>query len=703
VRSRRPRRRFAFSLRTKLLALSLALLVIPWTGYQYVTQMERFLRAAQEQALLTTARSIARVLGQQPELLGAHSAEGGETGHLYVRVLSTPLQLDGYGEDWEPYRAHTRLYGEGHVLSGAADYDPDTLSVQQTVGTRDGYFYALFEVRDERIVYRLPGESRPEASDHLRLRLGATDGDEREYLFTTAAPGWVTVHARRGDGLVEETRIKAEWQETTGGYTIELRIPLSLLGSHLGFSVVDVDGPRRQIRTAVGTRQPETITVASPAMQALLHGAEPDAGRVWVVDREGRVLASAGDLRTGAELTAAGERRSLGAGVLHLLYGLVLDRPADAFEDELSDVSQLDSGEVRQALSGMPATRWRRTPDGQAAVFSAAQPVHSEGHLRGAVVVEQTSHQILLLQNRALEHIFNSTLLVFLAAAVLLLLLATRLAGRLRRLRDEAEQSISADGRVVGRITPSTDGDELGDLSRSFAALLDRLGQYTRYLESMAGKLSHELRTPLIVVRSSLDNLEDTEVSDDARVYSQRARDGLARLEDILARMSEATRLEQALQRSEHERFDLTDLIRGCVAGYRGAYPEQNFALNVPTAPLPMVGVPDLIAQMLDKLVSNAVDFARAGTAIHIAVQDKAAQASLRVANEGPPLPDSMKHNLFDSMVSVRPAKGREPHLGLGLYIVRLVAEFHGGRVRAQTVTSPPGVEFVIDLPLPQK
>jgi len=70
------------------------------------------------------------------------------------------------------------------------------------------------------------------------------------------------------------------------------------------------------------------------------------------------------------------------------------------------------------------------------------------------------------------------------------------------------------------------------------------------------------------------------------------------------------------------------------------------------------------------------------------------------VANEGPPLPAKMQGRLFDSMVSVRQNRGDgEPHLGLGLYIVRLIAEFHGGRASAANRDDVQGVTVSVVLP----
>ena len=126
---------------------------------------------------------------------------------------------------------------------------------------------------------------------------------------------------------------------------------------------------------------------------------------------------------------------------------------------------------------------------------------------------------------------------------------------------------------MAGGSFGSSAGDELGDLARSFSEILDKQRQHTAYLEQVGKRLSHEIRTPVGVVRSSLDNLRLQDLPDDARVYLERADEGLRRLATILSRMSEATRLEQVLAGSEREAFDLAAVVRGCVEGYRLANP----------------------------------------------------------------------------------------------------------------------------------
>jgi two-component system sensor histidine kinase ChvG len=95
------------------------------------------------------------------------------------------------------------------------------------------------------------------------------------------------------------------------------------------------------------------------------------------------------------------------------------------------------------------------------------------------------------------------------------------------------------------------------------------------------------------------------------------------------------------------------------------------------------------------------VDFALPDTAVRVELEVEQSTARLRVINDGPLLPDAMRGRLFESMVSIRPhQQGRGPHLGMGLYIVRLIVEFHDGAVDAENRADECGVVFGVALPL---
>lgn len=421
----------------------------------------------------------------------------------------------------------------------------------------------------------------------------------------------------------------------------------------------------------------------------ILRGVERTTSRIWVVTRDLRVLALAGSLRRDDAEAQAQDN------LPQRLLGLLIPRPSEDFDEAIADDALATGREISGAFQGTPGSRLRNTPDGKAVVISAAHPIWIGDEVAGAVVVEETTNPILSVRSRALERLLLATLAVFAVAAAVLLGFATRISTRIRALRDEAEGAIDARGRLAHLVTAQNAGDEIGDLSRSFSVMLGKLSQHHAYLESMASRLSHELRTPIAVVRSSLENLKLAPAN--ARVYIERAEEGLRRLGTILTRMSEATRLEQELDSVERERFDLAAVVSGCVEGYRLAYPTQSFELELPDGKAFALGSPDLAAQLLDKLAANAVDFAGDGRPVRISLALAEGRAELCVENKGPLLPEAMRDKLFQSMVSVRRERDHEggsgePHLGLGLYVARLIAEFHGGTMAAKNLPSGDGV-----------
>ena len=254
-------------------------------------------------------------------------------------------------------------------------------------------------------------------------------------------------------------------------------------------------------------------------------------------------------------------------------------------------------------------------------------------------------------------------------------------------------------GAAHPRDLPMTgDRDELGELARNNARLLRAVSDYTRYLRTLAGRLSHELKTPLAITRTSLDNLSAGDLDDDARRYLERAREGLARQTAIVRAMSEASRLEAAVASADWETVDLGEVLTACAEGYRAVHPGRHIGLELPEEPVRTRCAPDLLAQALDKLVDNALGLMGPEDRLTLALVPKGEWRHVSVRNTGTRLPEELQDQLFDSLVSVR-EPGAGLHLGLGLHIVRLVAEAHGGSVEARNLLADEGVAFTLHLP----
>jgi len=724
-----------FSIRFKLVLLSSLLLLIPWLGNRYILEMEQYLSRGQEQTVLGTARALATALSERPELFKESSYSRAESGQdLYVYPIVYPLTLeDNSLADWQDYQQYEQHYRESSLIPNpenqlssfrGQDALGDPLSFRLMLGEHERSLFIYFRVIDEHLVLRDRDGLRVDRSDSLRLSLVNRDGVFERYVMApyddlVIYPYRIDTEVIDVSSLMHEPRISGRWRVITEGYEVELQLPVEMVGNKLSLAVYDVDNPAsRMVAAIVSTsgmeipRELGTLRRPTPEIDRIVAGMGHTNSRVQVVDLSQRVLLSVGDIQTatGLVLTDEGSTRSgflgwLEDNILHPLYYKVLTRPTTDFVDDLYQGGVVEGDHLVPALTGLATTRYR-TIDNAAAddtirILEAAYPIIAGDDVLGAVVVDQNMNGIRTFRNQALEALFDTMLAILLFTMLALFLFATNLSGRIRGLRNQAEKIIDDAGRITNTIMPSRSADELGDLSRSFAGIVDRLSQYTHYLENMSSRLSHELRTPVTVVRSSLENLAMVTKEEDAQVYIQRAEEGITRLNLILTNMSEAARLEQILQSSDKEETDLAKVIDACVQEYQQIYPNVEFESRISLQPVRIMGNADYIAQLMDKVVANAVEFSLDNKPVRVACYEDGGDAIVSVANAGPYLDHDMKDRIFDSMVSVRPeGKKKQPHLGMGLHIARMIADFHNGYIYADNLLDEEGVIVVLRIPV---
>ncbi len=669
----------------RLLAVSLTLLVIPYAGYRYVSEMEAFLRVGFEQSLLGGARALAGALHGRSSLFPTDTSDAPD---FYAHPLSSTIQLDGYSAEWGGV---PDLYRE--LIWETPD--TETAPPRVSLGLHTSHIFLLVEVDDSTPMGA--STSAPLAGDHIVIRLKDARGTRRHYLIDTFESGPLQaqqlVRDTLGQGqLKRELRIHGVERRTNQGYTLELRIPVALLGGHLGLSVTDARTDATVVRA--GSHQPDAdlgaLILPSEDIAAIITSlGETPGRRVWVVDRQSRVLARGGTLKQAPSVRYLPQP-------LEWIFGT----PSAVRYADTGPVARLERPESNVALSGEASVGWHAVGSGETFVVSAAQPVTANGEVVGAVLVEEASTAVQTARSQALAELFIATLILFGAATVVLALFATSLSARLRLLLRETSAAIDDSGRVVGDLSHRFGNDEIGELASGMRGLLSRLGQYNRYLERLGGRLSHEIRTPLAVIRSSIDNLEHSHEGLDPELV-KRAQSGVVRLQTLVTRMGEVARIEEAVRAQELVLVDLRELLSNAMGGYEHVWPQTPFRFRCKGS-VPMVcASPDLIVQMLDKLVANAVDFAADDTPVEVSLRQVSQGVQIAVFNYGSRLPDGLEDKLFESMVSVRTGTRttRELHLGLGLHIVQLVAEGHGGHVKAHQLNAPEGVSIEVTLP----
>jgi len=676
------------SIRLQLLIVALTTLVLPWAGCQYAKELETALRSSQEQSLLASAGTIANALSAQPQRVfhdpTDNQAFSSGAGDLYVYPLITQPLLDGYREDWD-------VPAEPTLLPSTTGY-----RARVQAGSTERFLYLYLEVDDPHFDPQ-PHNVRPDQDrfDRVNLTLEGPNGRE-SYFFGTAAPGLIAAQSvvkgeDGADRVVAEPRIQAFWLQTGAGYHLEARVPLSFVARHLWVEAIDGRGKAKAgfgADSALGGR----LFFATAGLSSLLETFLGDGTSATVIDANALILGTAGNVFS--------KKRSENEESEPIWQRYFMRIDTTDLPTLSSAPDHLSGASVNSALQGRPHAQWVLGGHRHEMLLTAAAPIVIEGQLHGAVVLQQAADQLLALRDRALSRLFNLTLISTAAAVIIMLAFATWISLRIGRLRDAADSAVGSDGRIQLTMPESASTDEIGALSRGFERLLARLNEHAQYLRTLGGKLSHELRTPLTIVRSSLDNLESEGLRDDQRRYITRAREGTQRLQSILSALGAAARVEESIKQSERVNFDLRELLISTVAAYRDGFPATHFTLQTPEDPCFARGAPDLMVQLLDKLIENAVDFCPRNGTVTVRLERVQANYCLQVANDGPLIPEALMGRLFESLFEQREGGDDKPHFGLGLYIVRLVAEFHGGTAIAANRDDGSGVVFTIMLPL---
>ncbi|MFC4259974.1 ATP-binding protein [Marinobacter lacisalsi] len=662
------------SLKRQLFLASLLMLLIPWAGLQFVLELDQALRDQSTSQLQAQARRMAEVAAS--ELDGVDPLTDDDS-VIYIRQADQPIKADGHGDDWPGYEEGEQPWQTNADAAGV-------LAWQASVHGR--YLYLMLRVQRPDPRYFNPANpDQPYELLRLRWRSGSL---VTERIIRTSTPGQVVGRYPFNPGK-QDYQISGAWQSRGDSYQVELRLPRLHLGDQLSLEVVWPDADKPEFLHSAGTRQyPLPVvtgrnlslearlnTLLSPGQRVLL--SEP-AG--WLIARSAQPLPDNG--RAFDNLSPLEVMEQI---TLNMLRALVRFHQPDPmpFRDDETHLQQPDSGGLV------------RHPDND--VYLMATAPLGDGRM---LVLEQSLEQILALSGNTLGSVIARSVLLIVGLMLVLLGYASWLSWRIARLQRAVNASVDPDGRILASIPRSRARDELGELNRQFSHMVDRLQGYTDYLESFSRRLSHELKTPVAVIRSSLDNLEHAATEDERTSYRDRARRATDRLSQILQGMSEAARLEQSFDQAEPENFDLADVMAEATAAYQSLDPDHQIRYQGPANGCPMTGSPELMVQLLDKLVDNARDFTPGGGQIVVAVAAAGPVLRLSVFNEGPGLPETLAQDIFNPFVSVREGSG-EGHLGQGLLIVRLIAEHHGGSVRAGNHVDQglAGVRFEVDLP----
>ena len=438
-----------------------------------------------------------------------------------------------------------------------------------------------------------------------------------------------------------------------------------------------------------------------PQFFRAIHWHEP---RLRILDANGRVQLDSGPLQDTDTDEESGAQRNwlyrLGAAVLKkpMQWLRPVTRPLPSTEAyERSPI--LRGREVQDALLGRNGVEKRvsSTP-GRPVTLYTATPIFRRGNVLGAVLVSQTTDDIrqdLHAVRLAVFQIFVASVIV---AIVLTLMVSTTIVQPLRQLRKEAGEIADPRGRLRGRFKGSSKRDEIGDLSRALDRLTRRLEQHQRSTEAFASDVSHEFKNPLASIRMATEMLSQVEAPAERARFLRIAESEIARMENLLSQVREITLIDAEIQKEERTEVDVKELQRRIVEGFRLREREAViFDLELPERPLTISASEDRLIQVFENILDNAVSFSPRGSHIAVKADGDDRTIVVTVRDHGPGIAEENLGRIFDRFFTYRPEERRK-HTGLGLSIVKAIAEGYGGSVSAANAADG-GAIFEVRLP----
>lgn len=281
------------------------------------------------------------------------------------------------------------------------------------------------------------------------------------------------------------------------------------------------------------------------------------------------------------------------------------------------------------------------------------------------------------------------------------LLIASVLSNRVNQRIDAMSAVLAKVGEtsMQDRLPVANKPNEFDSLSANINQMLDRVGTLTKNIEYTSAGIAHDLKTPISNVAGRLQLMErdiaNPELIKNHIEKVQENISSLLRTLDALLRLGE---VEAGKRRQAFKPTNLSNVALDIADSFQPVLEEADKQFQYSIEPeLSLLGDTDLLVQLLSNLLENAVEHTRDGAAIEFVVKASNNTVQVKVTDDGPGITQHDAARIFDRFHRADTSRG-SPGNGLGLSLVRAIAELHGGS--AKLLAKQDGSTFVVTLPL---
>ena len=286
-----------------------------------------------------------------------------------------------------------------------------------------------------------------------------------------------------------------------------------------------------------------------------------------------------------------------------------------------------------------------------------------------------------------------------LAGFIMIWLLTKRMVTPLQQMSAAAKRFAVGDFSYRVKINSN---DELSDLGYAFNEMADALDKLENSRRSFVANVSHELKTPMTSIAGFIDGILDGTIPKDKQdYYLKLVSDEVRRLSRLVVAMLNMSKMESGDFEMKPKNYNITDQIIHILLTFEQKIEKKNIEIrgldNI--KPYRVNADTDMIYQVIYNLFDNAVKFTNENGYISISLKETGDFVQVSIKNSGEGINKAELSRIFERFYKVDKSRSLDAKgAGLGLYIVKMMVEMHGGRIYAKS-DSANEAEFVFTLP----